>query len=84
MNERDAYMLANALVDALSGRKRRFHYATVPAEYVLLASRIDTGPDAYVADDAATIAVRDLLAKGYRWVRTDGEWAVFEKEIIKP
>ncbi len=84
MNARDAHVFANALVDALSGRKRRFHYATVPAEYVLLAARFDAGPDAYVAEDAATIAVRDLLVKGYRWVRTDGGWAVFEKEIIKP
>ena len=81
MNERDAYMLANALVDVWSGRKRRFHYATVSAEAVLLAGRIDVRPDAYVAEDAETIAVRNLLAKGYRWIRTDGGWAVFEKEI---
>jgi len=80
MNERDAYMLANALVD-VCGRKRRFHYATVSAESVLLAGRIDVRPDAYVAEDAETIAVRNLLAKGYRWIRTDGGWAVFEKEI---
>jgi hypothetical protein len=84
MNERDAYMLANALVDSLAGRKRRFHYATVPAEYVLLASQVGSWPDAYVAEDATTIAVRELLAKGYRWIRTDAGWAVFEKEIIKP
>ena len=44
MNERDAYMLANALVDVWIGRKRRFHYATVSAESVLLAGRIDVGP----------------------------------------
>jgi hypothetical protein len=84
MNERDAYMLANAIVDSLAGRKRRFHYATVPAEYVLLAARVNVEADAYVAEDATTIAVRELLEKGYRWIRTDGGWAVFEKEIIKP
>jgi hypothetical protein len=38
-------------------------------------------PDAYVAEDAETIAVRNLPAKGYRWIRTDGGWAVLEKEI---
>jgi len=81
MNERDAYMLANALVDVWSGRKRRFHYATVSAESVLLAGRIDVRPDGYVTDDAETIAVRNLLAKSYRWIRADGSWAVFEKEI---
>ena len=81
MNERDAYMLANALVDVWSSRKRRFHYATVSAESVLLAGRIDVRPDGYVTDDAETIAVRNLLAKSYRWIRADGSWAVFEKEI---
>jgi hypothetical protein len=82
INERDGYMLANALIDVWSGRKRRFHYATVPLEDVAWAAHITTEPDAYVADDAATQAVRELLAKGYRWVRTDRDWAVFEKEII--
>ena len=42
------------------------------------------GEDAYFADEFHTKAVRDLLAKGYRWIRTEGEWAVFEKEIFKP
>ncbi len=81
IHERDAYMLANALIDVWSGRKRRFHYATVPMEDVAWEAHITTEPDAYVAEDATKIAVRELLAKGYRWVRTDGDWAVFEKEI---
>ena len=84
MSERDAYMMANALADVWSGRKRRFHYATLPAECVLLGARVDMGEGAYFADEFHTKAVRDLLAKGYRWIRTDGEWAVFEKEIFKP
>lgn len=36
-------------------------------------------PDAYVADDATSRPLREALDKGYRWVRTDGEYAVFEK-----
>ena len=85
MSERDAYMIANAFADVWSGRKRRFHYATVPAEYLMLGARVDFGEgEAYVADDFQTRAVRKLLEKGYRWIRTDGEWAVFEKEIFKP
>jgi hypothetical protein len=43
MNERDAYMLANALVDALSGRKRRFHCATVPRG-IIAVMLISEGP----------------------------------------
>jgi methionine aminopeptidase len=50
-------------------------------EDVAWAAHITTEPDAYVAEDATIRAVRELLAKGYRWVRTDGDWAVFEKEI---
>jgi hypothetical protein len=40
-------------------------------------------PDAYVSDDPDTRAVRDLLAKGFRWVRTEGDVAVFEKEVAR-
>jgi hypothetical protein len=81
INERDAYILANAALDVWSGRKRRFHYATMPAEDVILACREAAEPDAYVAEDFRTRAVRRLVTEGYRWVRTDGDWAVFEKEI---
>ncbi|MGB1251145.1 MAG: hypothetical protein ACPG8W_11060 [Candidatus Promineifilaceae bacterium] len=29
-------------------------------------------------------AIRDALSKGYRWVRTDGQSAIFEKTLIRP
>ena len=48
MNERDAYRLDNAILDSLAARKCRFHYATVPAEYVLLAARVNVESDAAV------------------------------------
>lgn len=38
-------------------------------------------PDAYVSEDADTAVVRDLLKCGFRWVRTEGELAIFEKEV---
>ena len=37
-------------------------------------------PDAYVSDDADTAAVRELLKCGFRWVCTEEELAIFEKE----
>jgi hypothetical protein len=40
-----------------------------------------TSPDVYCAADTETEALRASLAEGYRWVRTDGEIAVFEKLI---
>ena len=41
-----------------------------------------TNPDAYISEDATTAALRDLLAQGYRWVRHDEYWAIFEKETL--
>ena len=38
-------------------------------------------PDAYVSKDADTAVVRELLKCGFRWVRTEGELAIFEKEV---
>ncbi len=81
MNEREAYMLARALAEV--PRRRRFDYATVNADAVRAVTARPMMPDAYVSDDPDTRAVRDLLSKGYRWVRTDGEWAIFEKEVAR-
>ncbi len=57
---------------------------------VCICLRVDRGraalsaepkyPDAYVSDDADTAAVRELLKCGFRWVCTEGELAIFEKE----
>lgn len=38
-------------------------------------------PDAYVTKDADTAVVRELLKCGFRWVRTEWELAIFEKEV---
>jgi hypothetical protein len=35
-------------------------------------------PDAYISESKETKALRLLLSHGYRWIRTDGEFAVFE------
>ena len=59
----------------------RFHYVTVPMEQVFDAARLCTEPDSYIAEDRESKEIRDLLFKGYRWVRTDCGFAVFEKEI---
>lgn len=80
MNEREAYMLARALADV--PRRRKFEYATVSAEAVRAVTARPMPPDAYVSQDRAE-AVRDLLVRGFRWVRTEGELAVFEKEVAR-
>ena len=63
---------------------KRYHYATVDGETFLQASRVPPpGPDAYVAKDQQTEALRELLEKGYRFVTLDNtsNLAVFEKEL---
>lgn len=59
----------------------RYHYATLPALEVCESAQVLTNPDSYIADDSISKAARDLLQKGYRWIRTDGGWAIFEKEV---
>ncbi len=62
----------------------RYHYITIPfddIEPILRGIDPEAKPDAYVADDAPARILRDLLAKGYRWVRTDGDFAIFEQAI---
>jgi hypothetical protein len=50
-------------------------------EQVFDAARLCTEPDSYIAVDAESEAIRELLANGYRWVRTDCGFAVFEKPV---
>jgi hypothetical protein len=61
---------------------KKYQYATLPMEDVASAVQVLTNPDAYISEDATTAALRDLLAQGYRWVRHDEYWAVFEKETL--
>jgi hypothetical protein len=61
---------------------KKYQYATLPMEEVASAVQVLTNPDAYISEDATTAALRDLLAQGYRWVRHDEYWAVFEKETL--
>jgi hypothetical protein len=59
----------------------RYHYVTVPATDVYGAATLCTEPDSFIADDEGVRAVRDLLHKGYRWVRSEQGLAIFEKKI---
>lgn len=62
-----------------------FQYATLPAEDVkLIFHRTLTTEikDAYLTRDEPVKRLESLLAEGYRWIRTDGEVAVFERTRI--
>jgi len=81
MNERDAYQLARAFAEVRESRRWGYEYVCVSVEAVRALTAEPKYPDAYVSDDADTATVRELLERGFRWVRTEGELAVFEKEV---
>jgi hypothetical protein len=64
----------------------RYHYVTFPAGEVATAALMPKEPDSYVAEDAYTKLIREVLLLGYRWIRTDRidgtDYAVFEKPIV--
>lgn len=80
MKTRDAHTLAQALEEVLK-RTRGYDYATVPENAAIAATRVLTDQDAFISSEPEVEAVRNLLARGYRWIRTDSGWAVFEKII---
>lgn len=52
----------------------RAQYMTLPVHLVTEYFVPLTNSDAY-----KSTAIDTALANGYRWIRTDGNWAVFEK-----
>ncbi len=87
LDERTAYTIARAFADVWFNRNHRtktYHYATMPLGAVAEMGRVPAPEDGYLSEDENVRAIRDLLAKGYRWVRSDGEWAVFERIIETP
>lgn len=67
----------------------RYAYMVLPADTVraALGPEDPDRPDAYLTEDVHTHALRDVLQKGYRWIRTEGEHAIFEQsrtDIVTP
>lgn len=61
--------------------KSKYHYATMHASSLFDITHVPMPKDSFLTEDAEVKALRDLLMKGYRWIRTDGETAIFEKEL---
>lgn len=62
----------------------KYEYATMPfTEVVGLIRTFDaaTMPGAYLSDDDSLRLFCGLLSGGFRWVRTDGDLAIFERAI---
>jgi hypothetical protein len=73
--------LARAFVEVKESRRLGYQYACVSVEAVRALTAEPKYPDAYVSEDADTAVVRELLKCGFRWVRTEAELAIFEKEV---
>lgn len=64
----------------------RFHYLVFKLDVIapmLEPPDEENRPGAYLAEDATSKALKDALAKGYRWTRTDGDNAIFEKITLR-
>lgn len=55
-------------------------YAVLPFEQVIHALQVIPASAANdLSGDDTVKQVKDLLSQGYRWVRTDGGYAIFER-----
>jgi hypothetical protein len=41
-------------------------------------------PDAYITEDLASADIIAAIAAGFQWIRTDGDYAIFEKQCCTP
>jgi hypothetical protein len=61
---------------------RIYEYLVFPLSAVLATFAPDSNkPDAY--RDSDTAGVREAAQNGYRWIRTDGENAVFKNAVFE-
>lgn len=60
-----------------------YQYITLPFLFVLHQTERETMhfPDAYIAQDKNTQMYRQVLAAGFRWIRTEEETAIFERIV---
>lgn len=58
----------------------RYQYKALPANLVVQILAAQTCAEAgYITDDWPARTLHALLRDGFRWVRTDNEYSIFEK-----
>jgi len=57
----------------------RYEYETMQIAQVVGLTMFCDKKDSYRANDEYAIELRRMLSLGFRWIRTDGEYAVFER-----
>lgn len=64
--------------------KLTYEYATMPlTDIIQLTDAREPPKDSYLSHDAVSAAYSKLIVAGFRWIRTDGDWAVFERQNVK-
>lgn len=63
--------------------KVQYEYITFSAAMVISMFAAPIFPDAYIAEDAESLEIKTALDRGFRWIRTDGDVAVFERKTFK-
>jgi hypothetical protein len=58
----------------------KYEYATIPVSLMHECSTVPLEDGAFVSEGLHAAKVRELLAGGFRWVRTEGEVAILERE----
>lgn len=68
--------------------RTQFEYAALPLAYVLgrsCAVGLNVKPDgSYLASDREGVQFDRLLAAGFRWTRSEGDLAIFERQFEAP
>jgi hypothetical protein len=60
-----------------------YEYATVPARLMRDGFTLVLENDAFVSEQAHVEKVKRLLSDGFRWVRTEDDVAILERETSK-
>ena len=60
----------------------KYEYVTIPVSLMIECSTLPLEDGAFVSEGLHGAKVRDLLASGYRWVRSEGEIALLERESV--
>lgn len=67
----------------LKGYRVAFEYETLPADQVRSIFRYIEESDAYVSRDSILVELTRLKETGFRWIRTEGDHAIFERAYLK-
>lgn len=68
----------------MAKKRKTFEYRLLPFDNLVdLLRQIEPPKDSYLSEDGFLKAYKSTIQQGFRWVWTEGDWAVFERKIEK-